>query len=34
VTPRHLGVGAGLVDEHEAVRVEVELAFEPRAATL
>ena len=28
----HLGAGPGLVDEHEAVRIEIELALEPRLA--
>ena len=27
--PGHLGAGAGLVDEHEMLRVEVGLALEP-----
>jgi len=31
--PGHLGTGASLVDKHEAVGIEVELAFEPRLAT-
>jgi hypothetical protein len=30
---RHLGAGAGLVDEHQRVRVEIELALEPRLAS-
>jgi len=32
VQPGHLGAGSSFVDEHEAVRVEVELALERRAA--
>jgi hypothetical protein len=32
VEPRHLGGGAGLVDEDQALRVEVELAVEPGPA--
>ena len=28
----HLGAGAGLVDEHQCVRVEIELRVEPRLA--
>jgi hypothetical protein len=31
--PRHFGAGAGLVDEHQALRIEVELAFEPCLAS-
>ena len=27
--PRHLGGGAGLVDEDQALRIEVQLAVEP-----
>ena len=27
--PGHLGAGAGLVDEHQPLRIEVELALEP-----
>jgi hypothetical protein len=29
VKPRHFGVGAGFVDEDEALRVEIDLSFEP-----
>ncbi|YBW40172.1 hypothetical protein ACMYR2_2700 [Nitrobacter sp. TKz-YC01] len=29
VKPRHFGVGAGFVDEDEALRVEIDLPFEP-----
>lgn len=32
ITTGHLGVGGGLVEEYEAVRVEIELALEPRQA--
>ena len=28
----HLGAGAGLVDEHQCVRIEIELSLEPRLA--
>ena len=31
---RHLGAGAGFVDEHQALRSEAGLAFEPRLAPL
>jgi hypothetical protein len=30
----HVGFRPGLVDEHETLRVEIELAFEPRLAAL
>jgi hypothetical protein len=30
--PRHLGAGAGLVDEHEAFGIKVELSLEPHLA--
>ena len=32
VAAGHGGVGGRLVDEHEAIRIEVELALEPRLA--
>ena len=34
IAPGHVGGGPGLVDEHEARRIEVELAVEPRPAPL
>ncbi len=30
----HLGIGPGLIDEHESVRVEIELPLEPLLALL
>ncbi|MCP1545776.1 hypothetical protein J2W80_005668 [Methylorubrum extorquens] len=32
VTPPHLRVGCGLVEEHEPVRIEIELPLEPGQA--
>ena len=34
VAPHHVGGGCGLVQEHDAVRIEVELALEPPLARL
>ena len=34
IAPGHVGGGPGLVDEHKARRVEVELAIEPGLAPL
>lgn len=34
VVARHVGGGPGLVDEHQALGVEIELALEPRLAPL
>jgi hypothetical protein len=34
VKPRHLGGGAGLIDEHQSLGIEVQLAIEPGLAAL